>query len=272
MKAGTAVGVAGYPLEKIRGGEMQGTVATPNLRTGMVSSVTDMFFLPGDDAHRRLVTHNVAITGGNSGSPMVGSDGKLLALVNAGNIVASAEGGRTPSGAVINYAQRADLLRDLLEGRADAALEEDRKYWNTQTASFARGSEYLIPNIIEQLKARGVKPEVAAEFKGKLTKAEQFTGKDKDGKEVQRRQKIYSITGKANTGGIVIAYARNRTAVQLYLVVDGKIVLQDEREVFLPYMLYPNIEKDLTAEVYVVGGDTDADFDLVHYTWSRGQS
>jgi hypothetical protein len=177
-----------------------------------------------------------------------------------------------PNAAIINYGQRADLLLDLIEGKAEAVVKADQPYWNKQTANFARGIEYVIPHILETVKAANkVSPQVAAEFKGKLTAADKYTAKDKEGNDVARRQKIHSVTVKAGTGGIVIAYAKG-SGIQLYLVADGKVVAQDESRPVVPHVIYPKLAKDITVDAYVVGGDTDIDYTLMHYFWSDGQS
>jgi hypothetical protein len=266
---GLAVGLAGYPMESVQGREVMGFGASPNLRTGMVSSVTDMFNMPGESAHRHLLAHNIPITGGNSGSPMVNADGKLVALLNSANMFRNQDGARMPHGAIINYGQRADLLRDLLEGRAEAAMREAELYWAKQTANFARGSEYLMPWLAEQAKPKDSTVQVVAEFKGKLTKADAFTTKNDKGVEVTLRQKIQSVTLKANVPGLLVAYGRGK-GLKLYAVVDGNIAAKDDRDgmslVRIPYKL----DKDVTADIYVLGGDDDIEYQLNHYSFSGG--
>ena len=48
-----------------------------------------------------------------------------------------------PSGAQINYAQRVDLLVDLMSGRADARLADEEAYWAKQSANLIRGREAI---------------------------------------------------------------------------------------------------------------------------------
>ena len=68
-----------------------------------------------------LVRHNLPATGGASGSPIFLADGSVAAVLNAGNIILafnpqgdSVTMSRAPSAAGVNYAQRIDILRDLV--------------------------------------------------------------------------------------------------------------------------------------------------------------
>ncbi|BAT61549.1 hypothetical protein GJW-30_1_04108 [Variibacter gotjawalensis] len=271
MRPGQAIGLAGYPLERIIGSEVQGLSATPSIRTGMITAMTDMFNLPGDVKHRRLVQHNIPVTGGNSGSPMVAPNGKLVALLNAGNIVKAADGGRIPNAAIVNYGQRADLVRELLDGTAEANLKSELAYWTQQTASMQRGFEVIVPILVSQSRPSNVsettKPQLVSESKGALTKSEAFSAKDREGKDSMRRQRIQPIQLKANVPTTIVAYANQQTPLQLYLVVDGQIAQQDERGTWFPAITVRS-DKDQSAEVYIVGADKDTEYRLQQYSWA----
>ena len=62
---------------------------------------------------------------------------------------------RAPSAALINYGQRADLLRDILSGAAESQLAAEQKYWIQQTAHFKRGIDVIIPEILAKSKPTG---------------------------------------------------------------------------------------------------------------------
>lgn len=272
LRPGQPLALAGYPLENIRGSEVMALKATPNYRTGMISALTDMFNLPGDIAQRRQIHHNIPVTGGNSGSPMVASSGKLVALLNAGNMLAHGDKGRMPNAAIINYGQRADLALELLDGTAEANLAKERAYWAKQTATFQRGFDLLVPAILNQTKpATAEKPTLVSQTKFTLTKGDGFKTKDNQGKEVSRRQRIHSVTMKANVPGIFIAYAQERAAIQLYLVSDGQIVSQDDRGNWFPFLRY-SYPQDTTADIYVVSPDSDVNYTLLQYSWEPPRS
>jgi hypothetical protein len=267
MRAGQPIALAGYPLENIRGSEMTGLGATPNFRAGVVSAITDMFNLPGDPAQQRLIHHNIPVTGGNSGSPMVNAAGKLVALLNSGNVFAAQGGGRMPNAAIINYGQRADLARELVDGTAEANLAKEREYWSKQTATFKRGFDFIVPQLLTEIRPKtGVNPTMVSQNKHVLTKGESFKAKDSAGKEVARRQRIHSVTMKGKVPGAFIAYAQERAPIQLYLVINGQIASQNDRGVWFPHLSY-SFDQDTTADVYVVSPDQDVNYTLMQYTW-----
>jgi hypothetical protein len=267
MHPGTPLALAGYPLENIQGSEVQALGATPNLRIGMITAMTDMFNLPADVAVRRLIHHNIPVTGGNSGSPMLGASGKLVALLNSGNVLAREGGGRMPNAAIVNYAQRVDMLDDLVNNRADGMLAAEREYWAKQTAAFRRGIEVIVPRLLVELKpSKEMTETLVNETKASLVKTDAFSG-TKDGKPAPRRQKIHSVTLKAGQPGVFIAYAQERAAIELYIVVDGKIVAKDDRGVWFPAITF-KMENETKADIYVVGPDGDVDYTLMQYAWN----
>jgi hypothetical protein len=267
LRPGMPLGLAGYPLENIQGREVQALSATPNLRTGMVTAITDMFNLPGDATESRLIHHNIPVTGGNSGSPMVGASGKLVALLNSGNVLPTAGGGRMPNAAIVNYAQRADLVLDLVNGTAEAGLDKERAYWAKQTATFKRGFDLIVPQVLTELRpATGANPTLVSQTKFTLIKGDQFKTKDKEGKDVSRRQKIHTVSIKGKVPGVFIAYAQERTPIQIYLVINGNIVQQNDRGVWFPYVQY-SFDADQAADIYIVSPDQDVNYTLLQYSW-----
>ncbi len=138
LKAGEQLVLIGYPMEQLKGTDA--ARPEPTSQTGIITSVTTFFLSKENPKHDLLVQHSVPATGGASGSPMFNTKGEVVAFLNAGNIIIyqTPDGGtmRQPSGALVNYAQRADMLLDLAEGKADALMPD-------YLASFDKAEETL---------------------------------------------------------------------------------------------------------------------------------
>jgi hypothetical protein len=287
LKPGSPLAMAGYPAEGVTGAEVQVKTATPIYAVGMVTALTDMFMMPSDAQHRHLVHHNLPATGGSSGSPMVGSSGKIIAFLNSGNLFhIPGMKQRVPSAVLINHAQRADLLADLVAGRADASLEADRAYWEKQTGAFKRGIEVIVPELLRTVsndKANGIpsgaNAQVVSEGKFKLTSKDSYplkkTTKDASGKTVEtnitKRQNIHAVKLTAGKPLAFVAYAQDRRPIELYLVIDDQIVRQvaSNRWFALLSVVAP---KDTDASIYVVGPDEDVNYTFFQYAWNAPPS
>lgn len=118
LDSGYRIGFLGFPMEGMAGGgvEIRSPVAT--MQSGIVTSVTDYWLAAASYEKRLLVQHNLGATGGASGSPIFNASGEIVAILNAGNIIGSVsfetgQVARAPSGVMVNFAQRVDLLRDI---------------------------------------------------------------------------------------------------------------------------------------------------------------
>ncbi len=273
LKAGTPLALAGYPSEGVAGSEVLPLAATPNLSLGIVTAATDMFQLPADVSERRLIHHNLPTTGGSSGSPMVNSNGKLVALNNSGNMINVPTNvyptGRIPSGVLINYAQRADLILDLLSGQADKTLDAERAYWEKQTANFKRGFDVLVPYIISKNTPQpGATPTQISQDKLTLTKADAVTVQ----KGVQRQKLLTTINAAAGKTYLFIGYAENETSIRLYVLNGNNIVAQNNQtETWYPSVSYTS-PADGDLDIWVVGPNEDVNFTFLSYRWDAPSS
>jgi hypothetical protein len=279
LATGMPLASEGYPVENIVGADVESIAATPELHFGNITAITDYFSLPTDASEAHLIHHSIGITGGSSGSPILGTSGHVIALVNAGNFLFDANGNRTPNAALINYAQRADILADLITGKAEAALEVDRLYWDRQlaelqAAGFKRGIDVLIPWILDKNKPSipGSKPVMVSEEKGVLGASDLHI--DTSGKSTTTRYRMHEqvLTLQHGANYVMIAYAEGSTPIELFLSdKDNKILAQDVGKLWYPSVTYtPEQDGDIYA--YVEGPDEDTNYVFRLYRWDSPPS
>src|SRR5256714_6416545 len=168
LSAGTPLATSGYPSENLTQSSQGSLGVIPQQHLGIVTAVTDMFHLPAPVAVRQLVHHDLPATGGASGSPIVGPSGRVVALLNAGNLF-MVNGERVPNAALINFAQRADLLREMLDGRAEQKLSDARGYWRSVAESFVSANDILPASIVQKAQPEdNFSPRMLAEVKRKM--------------------------------------------------------------------------------------------------------
>lgn len=122
IDAGYRVGYLGFPMENLIGRGVDPAKPVATLQSGIVTATTDWWQSHGDFEQSQLIQHNLASTGGSSGSPIFNPDGRVVAVHNAGNMFMSTQilssgkavMSRAPSAAMINFGQRVDVLRELL--------------------------------------------------------------------------------------------------------------------------------------------------------------
>jgi Trypsin-like peptidase domain len=162
LDSGTPVAAAGFPSEGLVGSAALAKAPEATLQFGYISSLKDVFMCRTTDAaHRLLVQHSVPVAGGASGSPMIDATGKVIAIVSGGNVVtmnnpnaAIGETKRAPNAALVNFAQRADLLLALDSGSADSELEKERSYWKEAGKIFDRYYQVAVSAFLSDAKER----------------------------------------------------------------------------------------------------------------------
>jgi hypothetical protein len=123
LDSGYRVAYLGFPIEGIAGGGVDHRSPVATMQSGIITANTDYWLAKAAFKDRLLVAHNLGATGGSSGSPVFNTRGEVVGILSAGNIIGQVSivdgemvSQRAPSGVMINYAQRVDMLRELAPG------------------------------------------------------------------------------------------------------------------------------------------------------------
>jgi len=146
--AGYRVAYLGFPMEQLVHGGVDCSSPVANMQSGIITAVSDFSQGEGGPEGNVLIRHNLGTTGGASGSPLFNENGEVVAIVNAMNVIRQGASGasegnpiRAPSAAMINFAQRVDLLTEV---ETQAGENDDRKgLW----ADAQAGDEGLFPML-----------------------------------------------------------------------------------------------------------------------------
>lgn len=118
VDSGYTVAYLGFPMEGMAGGGAHVRSPVATMQAGIVTSATDYWLAEASYDKRLLIQHNLGAAGGASGSPVFNPNGEVVGILSAGNVAGLLENGngelsRVPSGVLVNFAQRVDLLRDI---------------------------------------------------------------------------------------------------------------------------------------------------------------
>lgn len=130
LEPGDPVGYVGFPIESAAVGGVNLDDPEAQLQIGRLTALTDFFLVKSDLADRQLLQHSLPVQGGASGSPLLDRRGQVIGVVSGGNLIEiNAQGTRVPTGIGVNFAQRADLVREVLAGEAEARTAERAALW-----------------------------------------------------------------------------------------------------------------------------------------------
>ncbi|HLO77863.1 MAG TPA: serine protease, partial [Magnetospirillum sp.] len=130
LEPGDPVGYVGFPIESAALGGVNLDDPEAQLQIGRLTALTDFFLVKSDLADRQLLQHSLPVQGGASGSPLLDRRGQVIGVVSGGNLIEiNSQGTRVPTGIGVNFAQRADLVRELLSGDADGHTAEREALW-----------------------------------------------------------------------------------------------------------------------------------------------
>jgi hypothetical protein len=193
---------------------------------------------PGE---RFLIQHTLATAGGSSGSPVFNSRGEVIAVHNAGNYK-RIQGTRVHA-AQFAYAQRADLLAEIIGVKLEAILLKRDDEWEKRILPLPSAPDYLVRQFELENKMVGAKPVLETEA------------------VLEKRPKIarpvalipYEVPGP----GKVLFIARDRypKKLRLYLLdpaQNNKKIDSDEGDAFYPWIEF-EAEKQQKLLIVVMG-------------------
>lgn len=152
LHAGAPIAFAGYPLRDVADEASASASRSPRLQFGYVSALTNFFMREqrDDPAHAQLIVHSIPVTGGTSGGPIINTKGKVVGIVSSGEVIDIPSGDldkqpiKVPNAAMINYAQRIDLLRDIEPFGPGEDPVAVRHYWRQQLATTETFYDYVL--------------------------------------------------------------------------------------------------------------------------------
>ncbi len=124
LQAGQEIAFVGFPAEGLVRGGTDLTRPSAKTAVGSINRVIDPFFGRAESVSlAHCLEYNIEVVGGASGSPIVDSRGEVVGLINAGDVLSETVNGRVGTGGT-SYGPRADTLRVLVDGTADAEWAE----------------------------------------------------------------------------------------------------------------------------------------------------
>lgn len=124
LSNGDNVCYIGFPLSNQVKGGINLSSPVPTLQKGNITSISDFDYKSIDKKFNYLIRHNLGAAGGASGSPLLNKKGKVVGILSAITIDApnrelsaqDTENSFNPSAVMINFAQRADLIKQVRKG------------------------------------------------------------------------------------------------------------------------------------------------------------
>jgi len=268
LHSGEPIAFIGYPAENLVSFDVN--APTPTSQVGIITSVRN-FFLTADGGPAQLIEHSLPSAGGASGSPIFDSHGEVIALLSGGNNITSKDG-RIPNAALVNFAQRVDLLRDLANGKADSQLDSDKKMWAEAVARWSRPPDTIAALYAKQFETT----------EGKLTT---FTRDGQTGRAdplfEKRSAQTYDFSVAGDKNYLVTAYTSTKSPLRVVVynaddptsIIDTTVYVADGPLTVLeiPAGSPGNVKIAVISEAGSQGkpDDTPVPFKLAVY-WSVG--
>ena len=244
LTAGTPLAFAGYPIEGTGAQKLAQLRPNPVLQFGRVTALSDYFLFSADKPNALLIENSLPATGGASGSPIVDDSGKVVAVLSGGTVDIR-DGARTPSAVMLNYAQRADLIRDVLDP-ASFDLEAARAEWQKVLAVFDAHEDTVVADAkaaLEQKTGGAVDAKDQQDLSLRTSEAVTI------GPTCYREHEVKVAAGHTYT---FVAYGDYDGTLNLMLLRDGKGVAAAFGSSWFSNLTY-TADRDETLTLRVLG-------------------
>ena len=261
IDAGSPIAYIGYPMENMALTSLI-VAPTPQSKIGNVTTSTDYFNIRRKDGTNQLIQHDVGATGGASGSPMINAKGEVVAVLSSVNFIFLSSGeARIPSGASINFGQRADLVRELLDSEAEKATVAYAASWEEALKLFTDFRSVLPGLILSDLQAwlgTDVAPILLKEEKGTVGPFNEEWG--------------YNVTRYGidlpEPGAYAFEVISDSTQnVDIAVVQNGEVVNYDFNPDYFAYVISDFAEKG-SVQIVVVGPSEGLPYSFRAYYWN----
>ncbi len=227
MEVGQPLATIGFPLEGMHKGGVSLATPQPTFQQGILTGVSGFFLErePSEAAH--LLHFSMQAIGGSSGSPVFDREGRVVAILNGGNMLQSKSGVRIIAG--VSYGQRIDLLHELQDSVGLAAsMRSHEARWKLETDSvFHSGIEGLLVRLqalAEQTVGRG------------LTRVEERKGTFPISANSGQAEHAFQLPDDGSY--VAMAIAENPTDLDAFVVYDGNLVAANENPDYYPIVRF----------------------------------
>ncbi len=244
VTAGTPLAFAGYPVEGTGAQKLAQLSPNPVLQFGRVTALSDYFLFSADKPNALLIENSLPATGGASGSPIVDGSGKVVAVLSGGTVDIR-NGVRTPSAVMLNYAQRADLIKGVLDP-ASFDLAAAKAEWQKALSVFDAHEDTVVADAKSALAQKTGAPVTLDETQQISLKASEAV---KIGPTTYREHTVKVMAGHSYT---FVAYGDYDGTLNLMLLRDGKGVTAAYGSSWFSTLTYA-ADRDETLTLRVLG-------------------
>jgi len=274
LSSGSEVAYVGFPMEGMV--QMANLEPTPQIQVANITSITDFFRGQPYFGTAQLIQHSLPATGGASGSPIFNAKGEVIALLNAGNVIGvNEQGERIPNAVAINFAQRVDLLKPLLDSNVELSMDQLKEEWNEGFKRFADQAQVneLVADSVRKKILKGWKRHYGLSGEPKLAHESSFTI-SAENKVNGYPSQLTQVTTPAKGRYLIIAVANDEQNVDMFVARNAqgsfKEIGKNTRRDFYPYVDYTGQAGDKLA-VYLIqskmakGGKTTGKLWVYYY-------